>query len=100
MLGQAFQASLMADASLSKGQLASAEDSIRHSSPVMTQGEGGIVHYRNTYPHDPHLHYWCGLISLQAGNWDGARREFDAAIQLGLDRARVQDHLPNPAHAD
>ena len=100
MLGQAFQASLMADASLSKGQLASAEDSIRHSSPVMTQGEGGIVHYRNTYPQDPHLHYWCGLISLQAGNWDGARREFDAAIQLGLDRARVQDHLPNPAHAD
>ncbi|QVL52796.1 MAG: glycosyltransferase family 4 protein [Cyanobium sp. M30B3] len=99
MLGHAFQTSLMADTSLSKDQIGAAEDAIRHASPVMTQGEGGIVHYRNTYPQDPHLHYWCGLISLQAGNWDGARREFDAAIQLGLDRARVQDHLPNPAHA-
>jgi hypothetical protein len=58
---------------LSEDQLAAAEHSIRHSSPVMTQGEGGIVHYRNTYPQDPHLHYWCGLISLHAGNWDGAR---------------------------
>lgn len=92
MLGQAFQISLMADASLSTDQMAAAEDTIRHSSPVMSQGEGGIIHYRNTYPQDPHLHYWCGLISLHAGNWDGARREFDAAIQLGLDPARIQIH--------
>lgn len=48
MLGQAFQISLMADASLSTDQMAAAEDTIRHSSPVMSQGEGGIVHYRNT----------------------------------------------------
>jgi len=99
-LGYAFETSLIADASLSKDRLADAEHSIRHSSPVMTQGEGGIVHYRNTYPQDPHLHFWCGLISLHAGNRDGARREFEAAIQLGLDPARVQVHLPNPAHAD
>lgn len=99
-LGHAFETSLIADASISKDRLASAERSIRHSSPVMTQGEGGIVHYRNTYPQDPHLHYWCGLISGHARDWDGARREFDAAIQLGLDPARVQVHLPNPAHAD
>lgn len=48
MLGQAFQISLMADASLSTDQIAAAEDTIHHASPVMSQGEGGIVHYRNT----------------------------------------------------
>ena len=99
MLGQAFKTSLMGDTTPSRDQLAAAEHSIRHSSSVMSQGEGGIFHYRNAYPEDPHLHYWCGLISLQAGNRDGARREFDAAIQLGLDPGRVQDLLPNRAHA-
>ena len=98
MLGQSFRTSLLADASLPEDQLAAAEQAIRHASPVMAQGEGGIIHYRNTYPQDPHLRYWCGLISLQAGNGEKAHREFNAAIQLGLDPARIQAHLPDPAH--
>lgn len=98
-LGHDFETSLRADASFSTEQLAAAEQSIRHSSAVMTQGEGGIVHYRNTYPEDPHLHFWCGLIALQTGEEEAASREFDAAIQLGLDPKRVQNHLANPPHA-
>jgi glycosyltransferase involved in cell wall biosynthesis len=97
--GQAFQTSLIGDAARSRVQIAAAEHSIRHSSCVMSQSEGGIIHYRNTYPEDPHLNYWCGLISLQAGNRDGALREFETAIQLGLDPARVKAQLPNPGLA-
>jgi hypothetical protein len=65
----------------------------------MTQGEGGIVHYRNTYPQDPHLHLWCGLISLHAQNHPAAQREFDDAIRCGLDPGRVQPHLANSSDA-
>ncbi len=99
-LGQDFETSLLADAAQPTDALVSAERSIQRSSSVMTQGEGGIVHYRNTYPEDPHLHFWCGLIFLQAGNTEAAGSEFDAAIQLGLPPGRVQVHRSNPSHAD
>jgi glycosyltransferase involved in cell wall biosynthesis len=98
-LGVDFEASFRGIPTSSATTLAAAERSIRQSSPVMTQGEGGIVHYRNTYPQDPHLHLWCGLISLHAQNHPAAQREFDDAIRCGLDPGRVQPHLANSSDA-
>jgi hypothetical protein len=92
-LGADFEASFRGIPTSSATTLAAAERSIRHSSPVMTQGEGGIVHYRNTYPQDPHLHLWSGLIALHAQDLPAAHREFDEAIRCGLDPGRVQPHL-------
>lgn len=89
-LGIDFEASFRGSPTSSATTLAAAERSIRHSSPVMIQGEGGIVHYRNTYPQDPHLHLWCGLVSLHAQDHVVAGREFDDAVRCGLDPRRVQ----------
>jgi len=69
-----------------------AEEGIARSSAVLARGEGGIVHYRNTYPEDPHLRLWAGLIAEHAGDADTAAAEFAAAATSGLAPRRV--HTP------
>lgn len=91
--GHAFGVSLAGAQAPSAGALAAADASIGQSSAVLANGEGGIVHYRNAYPEDPHLRLWCGLTSLHAGNNASAERDFRSAIELGLPAARVQNHL-------
>ncbi len=70
-----------------------AEREIAASSPLLARGEGGVLHYRNAYPDDRHLRFWAGLAQLEQGGEQEAGREFAAAIDLGLDPARVKQHL-------
>lgn len=39
-----------------------AEAEIATASPILVSGEGGIVHYFNIFPADPHLHRWAELV--------------------------------------
>ena len=73
-------------------ELAAADDLIKRSSVVLANGEGGIVHYRQAYPQDPHLRLWCALTSMHAGNTASAERDFRTAHELGLPAERMQDH--------
>jgi glycosyltransferase involved in cell wall biosynthesis len=91
--GHVFGVSFAGDQASNAGELAAADASIGKSSAVLATGEGGIVHYRNAYPEDPHLRLWCGLTSLHAGNNASAERDFRSAIEFGLPAARVLNHL-------
>jgi glycosyltransferase involved in cell wall biosynthesis len=61
-----------------------AERAIAASSPVVAQGEGGVVHHRNTWPDDPHLRLWSGLIAAAAGRSRIAADEFAAGSRHGV----------------
>ncbi len=98
-LGQDFATSLRGETGQDGTTVAVAEVRIRQATAILTQGEGGIVHYRNTHPEDPHLHFWCGLISLEGSNPTVARQEFEAAVALGLARDRILPYLEDPRHA-
>ena len=66
------------------GAVVEAEAAIARSSAVLARGEGGVIHYRNTYPDDPHLRLWSGLIARHAGDTQTAEAEFAAAATLGV----------------
>ncbi|MBU0491489.1 MAG: glycosyltransferase family 4 protein [Chloroflexi bacterium] len=63
-----------------------AEAEIAQASDLLFSGEGGIVHYRNTYPDDPYLRFWTGLTLCQRGQIERAQSECAAATALGLAR--------------
>jgi len=44
-----------------------ADARIAAASPLLARGEGGIAHYRNTYPDDPDLARWAGAIAPSRG---------------------------------
>ena len=79
-----FAVSLAGQAKHSLEQIAAAEQEIAVASPLLARGEGGIVHHRNVFPHDPHLRLWAGLVSAAAGDRALAAAEFAAAVALGL----------------
>jgi len=66
---------------------AAAEVDIAQSAPGLVGGEGGIMHYRNTWPDDPLLRRWSGLVARAAGRVDVADAEFRAADTLGARQA-------------
>ncbi len=68
----------------STDQIADAEETIAASSAVLARGEGGVIHYRNTFPDDPHLRLWAGLIARHNEDQRTAATEFEAAAQSGL----------------
>ncbi len=76
-----------------KEQDRAAEQQIAHSSPLLATGEGGIMQYRNAYPDDAHLRFWCGLVLLRQQRYALAIRELMAAVDLGLDPGRVSLYL-------
>jgi glycosyltransferase involved in cell wall biosynthesis len=80
-----FAVSLAGPAKYSRKQIAAADREIAVASPLLARGEGGIVHYRNVFPHDGHLRLWAGLVSAVAGAQAPAAAEFAAAAALGLD---------------
>lgn len=45
-----------------EAEIAAAEDAIAGSSPVVVGADGGLIHYRNTWPEDPLLHRWVRLV--------------------------------------
>lgn len=66
---------------------ATAEGDIAQSAPGLVGGEGGIMHYRNTWPDDPFLRRWSGLVARAAGRVEVADAEFRAAAFLGSRQA-------------
>jgi glycosyltransferase involved in cell wall biosynthesis len=68
-------------------QLDAADASIAAASDLLLHGEGGIIHYRNRWPGDPHLRLWTGLALAHRGEHERAGQEFQAAAALGIDRA-------------
>lgn len=97
-LGGDFEASLHGPTHSVPDTLLEAERRIRHAQVVLSQTEGGIVHYRNAHPEDPHLRFWCGLVALESGDPALGRKELEAAVALGLPVERVQPHLEQPPH--
>jgi hypothetical protein len=79
-----FHVSLAGDGAHSAAEILAAERQIAAASPGVARGEGGIVHFRNDFPDDPHLRLWAGLVSAGAGNFARAADEFAAADALGL----------------
>jgi hypothetical protein len=64
-----------------RGHDPAAEAEIAAASDLLFSGEGGIVHYRNTYPADPHLHHWTGLVLQHRGQHEEAAAEFAVAAR-------------------
>ncbi|MEO1057754.1 MAG: glycosyltransferase [Actinomycetota bacterium] len=52
------------------GDVAGAEHEISASPAILVSGEGGIVHYLNSDPHDVVLRHWAGLASRADGDID------------------------------
>jgi glycosyltransferase involved in cell wall biosynthesis len=77
-----------------------ADGVIASCSDVVARGEGGVVHYRNTYPGDPHLHLWSGLITRFRSGPDSGDGDLRAALDGGIEPWRVAVHhsqkLPSP----
>ncbi|MBW4576554.1 MAG: glycosyltransferase [Aphanothece sp. CMT-3BRIN-NPC111] len=74
-----------------------ADREIAASSILLSGGEGGIIQYRNYYPHDGYLRLWSGLVLQQQGKNAEAVSEFTAAIELGGDRCRINWYLAQVA---
>ena len=74
-------------------QIEIADNIIASSHAILASGEGGVIHHRNFASHDPHLRLWSGLLAEQAGNYDRARAEYEAARTLGLADARPARYI-------
>jgi glycosyltransferase involved in cell wall biosynthesis len=100
-----FVSSLGGTAPHFEASLGSAEDAfeaerrIARSPMVVATGGGGVLYYRDRYPHDPHLRLWSGLVLHGQGRPGLAAGEFAAAIRLGLDHWRVSWYLALAAEA-
>ncbi len=70
-----------------EGPNQTAEQQIIHSYFLLSSGEGGLFQYRNFYPDAPLLRFWCGLALLGLNKADLARKEFQAALTLGINPA-------------
>ncbi|WP_129670943.1 glycosyltransferase family 4 protein [Candidatus Chloroploca sp. Khr17] len=71
-----------------------AEAAIAACSDLLASGEGGIFHYRNTYPDDPYLRLWAGLVLAHRGQAARAATEFQAAAAGGVRRPTLFDGPP------
>lgn len=78
-----FNVSLTGEAGLIRD---AAEAEIAAMSDVLWEGEGGVIHYRNRWPNDPHLRLWSSLALARRGDGGRARREAGAAAALGVER--------------
>lgn len=76
-----------------RGQDEEAEEEIARASSALAAGEGGIFHYRNTFPEDAYLRFWSGLVLARQGRQEHAANEFRAARERGMDAARVEKYL-------
>lgn len=44
-----------------------ADDAVAAAPELVARCEGGVNHFRNTYPHDPHLTRWASLLASPVG---------------------------------
>jgi glycosyltransferase involved in cell wall biosynthesis len=66
-----------------------ADETIAHASPALASASGGgVLHYRRSYPKDPMLRLWSGLVLLGQQRPALAASEFKAAIKLGCQDSR------------
>ena len=84
-------------------ELLAADEAIAKASVNLRGGEGGIIHYRNHYPHEPYLRLWTGLVLEAQGHEQKALAEYTAAVELGFDHwrahwyiARIAQRLQQP----
>jgi len=71
-----------------------ADRAIADASPVLVNaGGGGIFHYRASFPDDPWLRLWSGLVLERQGRFAIAIGEYRRAIELGCAHWRVQAYL-------
>lgn len=82
--GQPFLVSLTGEAGAIRD---TAEGEIAGMSDLLFEGEGGVIHYRNRWPDDPHLRLWSGLALARRGDWERANRELEAAAAYGVERS-------------
>jgi len=72
-----------------------AERRIAQSPPSLSSpSAGGILHYRFSYPSDPYLRYWSGLVLKEQGRTALAAMEFAEAQRLGLGADLPSDDAP------
>lgn len=64
--------------------VAAAEAEIAASPSVVADAEGGVIHHRNTFPDDPHLRMWSGLIAQHRGDRALAAAELAFAVERGV----------------
>jgi hypothetical protein len=77
-----------------------AEQAIAAAAPVLVSAAaGGVLHYRRSYPADPHLRLWSGLVLEAQSRQVLAIPELAAARELGLDTPRVRRYLSRAAAA-
>lgn len=75
-----------------------ADLAIAAASPVLVNaGGGGILHYRASFPDDPWLRLWSGLVLERQGRAALALAEYRRAIELGCAHWRVQAYLSRVA---
>lgn len=67
-----------------------ADAAIAAATDVLARGEGGIFHYRNTYPGDPHLRLWAGLVVRERGGQAAAADDLAAAVAGGVEPWRTR----------
>jgi glycosyltransferase involved in cell wall biosynthesis len=67
-----------------------ADMAIARSTPEMTTPtKGSVIHYARTFPGDPVLDYWRGLIAQGKGDHEDAVRFFTQSCETGRDDWRV-----------
>lgn len=71
-----------------------ADARIAASTDVVARGEGGIIHYRNTYPDDAHLLLWSGLVTRHRTGPDAGLDDLEAAAAGGVPRWRIAPTPP------
>ena len=93
-LAEPFATALSTYATAPAGDLDACDAVISGVGPLLAgAGGGGVLHYRGFHPDDAWLRLWSGLIWVGQGRPAFAAMEFQAALHLGLDPARVQRHL-------
>jgi glycosyltransferase involved in cell wall biosynthesis len=86
-----FAVSLAGSAAHHLDGVRAADAAIAAATDVLARGEGGIVHYRNAYPSDPHLRLWAGLVTRERGGPAAGAADLAAAVAGGIDPWRVRD---------
>lgn len=67
------------------------------SSLLRSPGSGGILCYRNYYPHDPYLCFWSGLVNQHLNQHQVAIDEFSDASRLGFSHWRILWYIAQSA---
>lgn len=74
------------------------DEALSTASIPVTQGEGGIVQFRNAYAEEGGFLLWSGLIASNRGQWQLAFSEFERAMNRGERHWRLAWYKAVAAH--